>query len=499
MQQQEQREEWIRRHTWGATMMDQHDQRETPHEDGLAMGEERDDLLEDEEAPIVTSLPPPTPRIVEGTLVESTVLVPPPPSSAQAGSYQHPAHSLLRWVGQSLVILLVALCTVLALTPTQPRVMRLFVSLVPAAGAKATVTLITDQVDLHRSYILLAVPAVVAVPLVQPPPQAQIEARLLAAPTLTQQVTVPTTGRGHQPATQAHGWVTFYNQAPAAQTIPTGILLSGADGIRVVTDQAVIVPAAHLPSQGQVTVYAHAVQTGPQGNIGANDLDGLCCFAGIAVQNAQPFAGGQNARDFPAVGERDVSGAATPLVATLTNQGQAAVQAQVRADEQLVHSVQCAPQVRATPAIGAEATQVTVAVRVTCRAEVYNADQVQARVTTLLNQEATTHLGRAYVLQGEVTSIVSTITTVDTRQGVVSLQVQTEGTWAYHLSAAQLHALTTLVAGTPLQQTRAILLHTQGIHQVTVTSTDWWDDASQQTLPQDPNRIQVVVISWAGM
>jgi VCBS repeat-containing protein len=199
------------------------------------------------------------------------------------------------------------------------------------------------------------------------------------------------------------------------------------------------------------------------------------------------------------VGARDLRGASTPLTATLTSQGQAEVQAQVRTDEQLMHPVQCASQVTGTHAVGEEATQVTVMVRVTCRAEVYNADQVQARVTALLNQKATTHLGRAYVLQGEVTPIVSTITTIDARQGVVSLQVQTQGTWAYQLSAAQLHALTTLVAGTPLQQARTILVHTQGIHQVTVTSTDWWDDASQQALPQDPNRIQIVVISWAGM
>jgi len=137
--------------------------------------------------------------------------------------------------------------------------------------------------------------------------------------------------------------------------------------------------------------------------------------------------------------------------------------------------------------------------RVTCRAEVYNAEQAQAQVTELLSQEATTHLGSAYVLQGEVTPTVSTITTIDARKGIVAFQVQAEGVWAYQLGAAQLHRLTTLVSSKPLQQARSLLLHTQGIHQVTVTSTDWWDDASQQALPPDPNRIQIVVISWAGM
>jgi len=458
--QHDQHEEWIMRHAWGATAMEQDDSidQSSDEKEQVTAGE-GEPILEEVEPLDETASSPPTQRIVEGTLVESTLLAPAPPSNPQGEEDgQHSLRALRHWFGQGLLTVLVALLTVLALTPTQPPVMRLFVSLMPAAGVTATLTLVTDQVDLHRAYTLLAVPAGVVSPTTshhQPSPQTQIEARLLAAPALTQQVMAPTTGKGHQPDTQAHGWVTFYNQAPTAQ-------VSGADGVQVVTDQAVTVSAAHLPAQGQVTLAAHAVQAGPGGNIGANDLNGLCCFAGIAMQNAQAFVGGANARDFPAVGARDVSGAATP-------------------------------------AVGGEATQVIVKVLVTCRAEVYHADHVQARVTTLLNQEAMTHLGRAYVLQGEVTSIVSTITTVDARQGVVSLQVQTEGTWAYQLSAAQLHALTTLVAGTPLQQTRAILLHTQGIHQVTVTSIDWWDDASQQTLPPDPNRIQVVVISWAGM
>ncbi len=499
----QQHEEWISKHTWGATAMDQDQQIDQPQaEDDQGVGESEGFWEEDSLDEAVTAPPP---RIVEGTLVESTLLIPatPPPSIPPGEENdQSPTHSLRRWGQQSIVTVLVALFTALALVPTQAAAMRLFVSLVPAAGASATVTLVTDQVDLRRTYTLLAIPAgvtVSAMSLQHAQPQAQVEARLLTAPIRTQAVTIPTTGKGHQPPMQAHGLVTFYNQAPTAQAIQAGMLLSGTDGVEVVTDQAVVVPAAHLPTQGQVTVSAHAVQAGPQGNIGANALNGLCCFAGIAVQNRQAFAGGANARDYQAVGARDVSGATTPLTTTLTSQGQAAVQAQVQPNEQLVHPVQCPSQVTTTPAVGEEATQVTVRVLVVCHAEVYNTDELQARVTTLLSQEASARLGSAYVLQGEVTPTVSAVTPIDARQGVVSLQVQAEGVWAYQLSAAQLHALTTLVAGKPLQEARTIFLHTQGIHQVTISSTDWWDNASQQTLPQDPNRIQAVVISWAGM
>lgn len=180
---------------------------------------------------------------------------------------------------------------------------------------------------------------------------------------------------------QARGMVTYYNQTPTSQDIPAGMLLTGADGVQVVTDQQVVAPAAHLPAQGEATVAAHAVQPGPQGNIRANDLNGLCCFVGIAVQNMHPFTGGQDARDFPAAQARDVNGVASPLSTTLTRQGQAALQAQVRTDEQLAAPMRCPPQITAMPGIGEEATQITVTVSVTCSAEVYNADEAGCRQT----------------------------------------------------------------------------------------------------------------------
>jgi hypothetical protein len=131
-------------------------------------------------------------------------------------------------------------------------------------------------------------------------------------------------------------------------------------------------------------------------------------------------------------------------------------------------------------------------------AEAYNTNEVQSRVTALLEQDATMHLESAYVLQGEVSSTLSAVTDVDARRGIVNLHVQAGGIWAYRLNAAQLRALTTLIAGKHVQETRTILLHTQGMHQVDITSTDWWDDANQQTLPRDPGRMKVLVISWAG-
>jgi hypothetical protein len=133
-----------------------------------------------------------------------------------------------------------------------------------------------------------------------------------------------------------------------------------------------------------------------------------------------------------------VSGSAAPLETSLTSQAQEAVQAQVQTGEQLVHPVQCSPQVTANPAVGEEATQVTVQVSVTCTAATYNAHGVQSRVNALLGREATTRLGSAYALQGQITSTVNAVTVLDGRRGVVRLHVQVEGVWAYQLSATQL-------------------------------------------------------------
>jgi hypothetical protein len=164
----------------------------------------------------------------------------------------------------------------------------------------------------------------------------------------------------------------------------------------------------------------------------------------------------------------------------------------------LVHPVQCFPQVTANPAVGKGATRVSVQVSVTCTAETYNAHMVQLLVNALLGREATTRLGRAYVLQGQITSSVSTVNLLDGRRGVVRLDVQAESVWVYQLSETQLHALPALIAGKREQDARAILLRMQGIHQVTIASTDWWDSANQQTLPRDPGRMKVLVISWGG-
>ncbi len=89
--------------------------------------------------------------------------------------------------------------------------------------------------------------------------------------------------------------MTFYNAAPYSQTVVTGTLLTGADGVEIVTAAPAVTPAGNPPIEGEATVPAHATTIGPQGNIAPLDLNGLCCMAGISVKNAAAFHDGQDA------------------------------------------------------------------------------------------------------------------------------------------------------------------------------------------------------------
>jgi hypothetical protein len=105
----------------------------------------------------------------------------------------------------------------------------------------------------------------------------QIPGRTLSAVTMSQEQTAPTTGKSHEDAQPGCGLITFYNAAPYAQTIVAGTLLTGSNGVQVVTEQSITVPAAVMPTEGQASVPAHTTTTGPASNIQAGDIYGLCC------------------------------------------------------------------------------------------------------------------------------------------------------------------------------------------------------------------------------
>jgi len=90
----------------------------------------------------------------------------------------------------------------------------------------------------------------------------QIPSRLLSITTPQKTIVIRTTGTGYTRAVQAKGTVTFYNEAPYSQTIAAGTVLTGNDGVQVITDETASIPAGNGGTNGSATVTAHAIVGG---------------------------------------------------------------------------------------------------------------------------------------------------------------------------------------------------------------------------------------------
>jgi hypothetical protein len=288
--------------------------------------------------------------------------------------------------------------------------------------------------------------------------------------------------------------VTFYNAAPYSQTVAAGTVLTGNDGVEIVTDAPAIIPAGNPPIEGEVTVPAHATAIGPQGNIAPLDLNGLCCVAGVSVKNTTAFHDGQDAYDYPMVTQADIDQASGPLLAALTPATQASLQREVHPNERLVGQVQCQPAITSDHPVGSDASQVTVSVSVICRAQVYDHEAVVRLVTNVLRQQALTTLGTDYALQGTIsTTIIQAGIPPHAKPGTLTLLVTGQGVWVYQVHRAEQSRLSRLIAGLSRQAAVQVLQqqeqhHLAGVH---IQITGLW--APDTTLPTDPARIRLLV------
>jgi hypothetical protein len=387
-------------------------------------------------------------------------------------------------LGMSIILLGIALGIDLS---TNPSSLGPVIAWLPGITPTASVTLTPTQQSLHAN---VPITAVTGTPDLT---RQQVSARLLSVKSRIFTQTVPATGHGHTVAQQAQGTLTFYNAAPYAQTVAAGTVLTGADGVALVTDQAASLPAANLPDVGMVTVPAQAVQVGPQGNIAPLDLNGLCCVAGVSVKNTDAFVGGQNARDYPIVARQDVEGIAGPESTTLTQAAQASLQGRIRPNEQLASPAQCHPALHTDHPIGSEATHVTITLTVTCQAEVYDAQAVQQLASTTLAEQARSTLGAGYNVQGTIKTSVTQVATTEAAHGTLSLLVSAQGTWSYQFSSAEISQLSKQIAGLPRQEALRLLKHNPHIQAVSITET--WNVT---TIPSDPTHIQVMVLGMVS-
>lgn len=279
----------------------------------------------------------------------------------------------------------------------------------------------------------------------------QVNAKQLPSATRSGSLTVPTTGTNYQPAVQAHGGLIFFNPLtyPVRISAATTVLVGG-DGIHVILDSDVVVPAAQPPLEGQISASAHAMVAGAAGNIAALDLNGQCCSPGMLVRNPAAFSGGQDRVPFQAVSAQDIQQARTSLVSQLQQDSQQALQGQLQEGQSLLDPT-CSTQSQSDRQVGAAASHVTVTVGVTCQGLAY---------TTALMQQigAQAFASNApYVLPSGGTLQVSGKAQGNTIAGKVS------ATLVYQWKQGELLALIHRLAGKPVAQAMHMLAAYPGI------------------------------------
>ncbi len=363
-----------------------------------------------------------------------------------------------------------ALCLLLAVALGTVTLLLMF-----APSATVTIIPTSTQIATSRTVTIVSTNANAA--------QQQIPGRLLETVTLSRAKTVPATGTGHQQAQAAHGFITFYNALPAPQIIPAGEMLTGTDGVEVVTLQQAVIPAGTLATNGQITVLAQAVNAGPQGNIRAGDIYGKCCRDDVFVSNG-PFRGGQDARSYQMVTQQNINSAVSSIKASLDQSVQAALSQQVQPNETLVTPVPCTSIVITDHKAGEEASHVQVTVSETCRGEVYDTRALHDLLMQIMTQQATGQLGDGYGLVGDIQASV-TKATLNPHQGTATLQVKVISTWTYQFSQVQQAQVKLAIRGKSKEEATTLLLHMPGVQTVSISTRN--GDA----IPTDVQRIHL--------
>jgi hypothetical protein len=298
----------------------------------------------------------------------------------------------------------------------------------------------------------------------------QVQTRTIPPITLSESQTVPTTGKGHQDARSANGYITFYNGEFQSVTIPAGKAFTGSSGVPVITDQIATIPAANInpPTFGQVTVPAHAIHPGQSGNIAAFDINSPCCFASVIAKNPEHFTRGQDERNFQTVAKADIETTAGTLKTTLAQSVSGALQGQLKPQEQL-KLLPCATSVSSDHQPGQEAREVKVSVSETCSAVAFNTKTLLTQATDILAHHALQQLGTGYSLFGSVQVSIIRATVTGTAPTLI---YSCQGTWVYAISQQAQQHIKHLIAGKSKQVALKLLLSLPGVERALIEGED---------------------------
>ncbi|MGZ3627655.1 MAG: baseplate J/gp47 family protein [Ktedonobacteraceae bacterium] len=299
--------------------------------------------------------------------------------------------------------------------------------------------------------------------------------RVLSPLTISQAQLTQATGKGHQEARVATGSVTFYNGQFQDVTIAAGTIVTGGDGIAIMTDQDVTVPAANPPSFGQASVSARATSPGARGNIPADDINQVCCADSVLAKNTTAFSGGQDARTYTTVTQNDIHRVSTLLKTGLASSITGAFRDQLRPQEQL-SILACSPTVASDRQPGDEATQVRVTVSESCSAVAYNSQDLETQATAVLSARAVQKVGTGCSLFGAVHVSVQRASVRPSTPPLASLSFTARGTWVYGISSAAQERIRNLIAGKTLDQAEKLLASLPGVKQTAIRFSGFGDE-----------------------
>jgi serine/threonine protein kinase len=329
------------------------------------------------------------------------------------------------------------------------------------------------------------------------------------------------TGQRTSPATNATGILEIDNERSTSLTLSAGTTLQNDEGtynndpyapdIQVALDTNVTVPASTTTQAGIADVNITVVQAGAIGNIPVNDANPLpggdtpfwhCgdCSPGVPQTtwiafNSSAFTGGSDSQTYTAVQQSDIDGAVQSLEQAHSPNVQQVLQNQMQANEQIIGTPQCKPNVQSDRAAGDQATSVTVSVSFTCTGEVYNQQSAQTLASQLLAAQAASDLGPRYTLAGNIATIVTETTLEDAKSGTVTLSISARGIWVYQLTAAQQQKLLYLMIDKKKVDVEAQLLKQPGIAAVAISLTG----GNGTLFPTDAQNIKIVVRPITGV
>jgi hypothetical protein len=337
--------------------------------------------------------------------------------------------------------------------------------------ASATITITPDHKPLQKNYAISAV---------EEPDTNQVHLRVLPAATEQQTKAIPASGKGQIAALSAQGILTFYNRLDSAQDLPAGTILTGPDGIQIITKESVRVPAASRNAftndftEGNINVAARALLPGGTGNIPARTFDRVhCCAPSITVENSIAFTGGREAQSYTYVQQNDITQAALAMIEPLQQKKQSELLTRVTTNERLIDKPLCQSSTTSDRIAGERAEQVNVIVSVTCAGTVYNLQEAQILATNQFKSAGTVTFGTNYAPANEIHVQVSGVKTGSGgQQGTFPneaiLQIQASGLWAYQITEDQQRQMIDQVVGKSKSEAESLLRQQKGVKEISI-------------------------------